>query len=82
MPRRRPRAGGLSFTETHRLDALPAEIDRLTEETPPGRPPRRPRPLHAAPVKFRKGAEMLAQRQAALGAAEEEWLALEACAGG
>ena len=69
---------GLSFTERHRLDALPAEIARLEAEIAK---------LHdyladpelfaAAPVKFAKASEALAQRQAALSAAEDEWLALE-----
>ena len=69
---------GLSFTERHRLDALPAEIARLEAEIAK---------LHdyladpelftAAPVKFAKATEALAQRQAALSAAEDEWLALE-----
>lgn len=68
---------GLSFTEKRRLDDLPALIDRLSAEiarlndllTTPG--------LYAKePVKFRKATEMLAERQATLAQAEDEWLAL------
>ena len=68
---------GLSFTERHRLDALPDEIARLEAEI--GK-------LHdyladpdlftTAPVKFAKATEALAERQAALSAAEDEWLTL------
>jgi ATP-binding cassette subfamily F protein uup len=74
---------GLSFTETHRLAALPAEIARLeaeiaklassspTRRSTPRRPPRR-----------RRRAAALSERQAKLDAAEEEWLTLEEKAAG
>ena len=69
---------GLSFTERHRLEALPGEIERLEAEIA------RlsdyladPELYEAAPAKFAKATEALAGRQAALSAAEEEWLALE-----
>ncbi|MEM1102355.1 MAG: ATP-binding cassette domain-containing protein, partial [Pseudomonadota bacterium] len=69
---------GLSFTEKHRLDALPGEIDRLTAEiakleaflAQPGL-------FTDAPVKFQKATDALVERHAALARAEEEWLALE-----
>ncbi|MEL6551346.1 MAG: ATP-binding cassette domain-containing protein [Pseudomonadota bacterium] len=69
----------LSFTEKHRLDALPGEIDRLTAEiakleaflAQPGL-------FTDAPVKFQKATDALVERHAALARAEEEWLALEA----
>ncbi|MEO1795790.1 MAG: ABC-F family ATP-binding cassette domain-containing protein [Pseudomonadota bacterium] len=72
------RQEGLSFTEQHRLEALPAEIDRLTAEiakleeflAQPGL-------YQDAPVKFQKATEALVERQAALGDAEEEWMTLE-----
>ncbi len=71
-------ASGLSFTERHRLEALPGEIERLEAEiarleellSDPG--------LYARePVKFAKATEALAERQRRLSTAEEEWLALE-----
>ncbi|MBS0122778.1 ABC-F family ATP-binding cassette domain-containing protein [Thetidibacter halocola] len=68
---------GLSFTEKHRLEALPAEIDRLTAEI--GKLEALladPDLFGREPVKFRKATEGLTQRQQALIAAEEEWLDL------
>ncbi|SLN29058.1 ABC transporter ATP-binding protein uup [Roseivivax jejudonensis] len=70
-------SAGLSFTEKHRLEELPAVIERLEAEiaklnallTDPGLYDREP-------VKFRKATEALAEREAKLTAAEEEWLAL------
>lgn len=69
---------GLTFTEKHRLDALPGEIERLEAEIAK---------LHTLmadpdlftrePVKFRKATEALVQRQQKLAASEEEWLLLE-----
>ncbi len=71
-------AEGLTFTERKRLEALPgviakleAEINKLTDYISD------PAMFTAEPVKFRKASEGLAERQAALAAAEEEWLALE-----
>ncbi len=68
---------GLSFTEKKRLEALPGLIEKLEAEMAK---------LHQLmadpdlftrePVKFKKASEMLAERQAALAAAEEEWLEL------
>ena len=69
---------GLSFTERHRLDALPGVIARLEAEIAKLSGLLADPDLFARePVKFRKATEMLAERQAALSAAEEEWLALE-----
>ncbi|HDR27790.1 ABC-F family ATP-binding cassette domain-containing protein [Rhodovulum sp.] len=78
VPRKAERtAQGLSFTERHRLDALPAEIARLEAEigrieallADPG--------LFARdPSKFARASEALAERQAALSEAEEDWLML------
>jgi len=73
---RRPR---LSFTERHRLEELPGRIARLEREiarlevllSDPG--------LFArAPEKFQKATGALAERQAALLSAEEDWLDLAA----
>ena len=76
-------AAGLSFTERHRLDALPAIIDRLEAEI--GKLSdllSDPTLFSTAPDKFRRASQALAERQAALAAAEEEWLSLEDRAGG
>ena len=75
----RPRAtaGGLSFTERHRLGALPEEIARLEAEIARlGQVLSDPDLFTAQPAKFRKATEALTERQARLEAAEEEWLAL------
>ena len=68
---------GLSFTEKHRLEALPAEIERLEAEiaklnglmSDPGL-------FTREPVKFKKASEALTTRQEALAEAETEWLNL------
>jgi ATP-binding cassette subfamily F protein uup len=79
LPPERPAARpGLSFTQRHRLDSLPAEIDRLAEEI------RRLEALLADPelyardpARFDKATRALAERQAKLEGAETEWLELE-----
>ncbi|WP_147105684.1 ABC-F family ATP-binding cassette domain-containing protein [Tateyamaria sp. syn59] len=74
------RAGknGLSFTEKHRLDALPAEIERLEAEMAKLQELLSDPDIYSRePVKFQKATEALAERQAKLAAAEEEWLRLE-----
>ncbi|GGD29715.1 ABC-F family ATP-binding cassette domain-containing protein [Sinisalibacter lacisalsi] len=68
---------GLTFTESHRLETLPAEIDKLTAEI--GKLEAflsDPELFTREPVKFKKGTEALVERQEKLAAAEEEWLAL------
>ncbi|TCO72428.1 ABC-F family ATP-binding cassette domain-containing protein [Rhodovulum euryhalinum] len=70
-------AQGLTFTEKHRLDALPAEIERLEAEIAKLEELLAESDLFIRePVKFRKATEALAARQAALSEAEEEWLDL------
>ncbi len=70
--------GGLSFTERHRLNELPALIDRLEAEIEKLGELLSDAELYARePVKFRKASEALSQREAALSAAEDEWLVLE-----
>ncbi len=78
-----PAASGLSFTEAHRLEALPAEIARLEAEIAKLTDYLAQPDLYAsAPAKFAKATEALGERQAALGGAEEEWLRLEERAAG
>ncbi|MCZ4261190.1 ATP-binding cassette domain-containing protein [Limimaricola sp. G21655-S1] len=73
---------GLSFTEKHRLEELPKVIDRLTAEIAKLEELLAdPELFTREPVKFRKATEAMAERQAALDAAETEWLELEEKAG-
>ncbi|MCY1125567.1 ATP-binding cassette domain-containing protein [Frigidibacter sp. RF13] len=70
-------AQGLTFTEKHRLDTLPSLIEKLEAEIGKLSDFLSDPDLFAkAPDKFRKASEGLAERQAALSAAEEEWLTL------
>ncbi len=72
------RPSGLSFSERKRLEALPAVIERLEAEIAKlGELLADPDLFTREPVKFRKATEALTERQVALAAAEEEWLALE-----
>ncbi|MFK7744164.1 MAG: ABC-F family ATP-binding cassette domain-containing protein [Roseobacter sp.] len=76
-PKSAPKAG-LSFTEKHRLEALPGEMERLEAEIAKlvellGDPDL----FTAQPVKFQKATDALIERQSKLDAAEEEWLMLE-----
>lgn len=81
-PKEAPKKSGLSFTEKHRLEELPGLIEKLEREIAKlGELLADPELFTREPVKFRKATEMLAERQAALGAAEEEWLMLEEKAG-
>ena len=71
-------AGGLSFTEKHRLEALPDEIARLEAEIAKlGELMADPALFTDHPVKFQKATDALLERQAKLDAAEEEWMMLE-----
>ena len=73
-----PKANALSFTEKHRLEALPAEIARLEAEIAKlEQLLADPELFTREPVKFRKATEALSARADALDAAEEEWLLLE-----
>ncbi|MGA0542743.1 ABC-F family ATP-binding cassette domain-containing protein [Neotabrizicola sp. VNH66] len=77
-----PKGNALSFTERKRLDDLPGLLERL--ETEIGKLNdllAQPDLFTKEPVKFRKASDMLAERQAALAAAEEEWMALAERAG-
>ena len=74
---------GLTFTERHRLEALPAiiarleaEIAKLTDFLSD------PELFTREPAKFAKASSALTERQDALSRAEEEWLELEERASG
>ena len=71
------RKSGLSFTESHRLEQLPDEIEKIGAEI--GKLEEylsNPALFSEEPLKFKKASEALAERQTALSAAEEEWLIL------
>ena len=69
--------GGLSFTEQHRLEELPALIARLEAEIVKLTTLLADPDLYTRePVKFAKATEALAERHGRLAAAEEEWLEL------
>lgn len=73
----KPRSG-LTFSEKHRLEALPAEIARLEAEIAKLQELMADPELYTRePIKFQKATEALVQRQEKLSAAEEEWLTLE-----
>ncbi len=69
---------GLTYTERHRLEELPAEMERLEAEI--GKLAEflsDPDMFTEEPIKFQKGTDALIERQAKLDAAEEEWMRLE-----
>ena len=69
---------GLSFTEKHRLEALPAEIERIGAEI--GKLEELlsdPALFTEQPAKFQKASDALVLRHEKLSDAEEEWLMLE-----
>jgi ATP-binding cassette subfamily F protein uup len=68
---------GLSFTEKHKLEELPNEIDRLTAEIAKLEELMAdPELFTREPVKFKKASEALVARQTALAEAEDLWLEL------
>lgn len=73
----KPKAG-LSFSEKHRLEKLPAEIARLEAEIAKLEDLMSvPELFTREPVKFQKATDALVERQEKLAASEEEWLMLE-----
>ena len=79
----KPAKDGLSYSEKHRLDALPAEMERLEAEIAKLEEfLADPELFTKEPLKFKKATEALVERQEKLAAAEEEWLELEEKAAG
>ncbi|MEY8882601.1 ABC-F family ATP-binding cassette domain-containing protein [Donghicola sp. XS_ASV15] len=79
----KPAKDGLSYSEKHRLDALPAEMERLEAEIAKLEEfLADPELFTKEPLKFNKATEALVERQEKLAAAEEEWLELEEKAAG
>jgi ATP-binding cassette subfamily F protein uup len=69
---------GLSFTEQHRLAALPAEIERLQAEIAKLEVLLSDAELFTRePVKFQKASDALVERHERVAEAEDEWLRLE-----
>ena len=74
---------GLTFTEKHRLEELPAVLERLEAEIAKLTEfMSDPELFTNAPAKFEKASLALSERQAALADAEEEWMSLEEKAAG
>lgn len=81
-PDNTPNDGGLSFVEKHRLEELPAVMERLEAEIAKlVEFMSDPDMFTNEPVKFQKATDALIERQSVLDAAEEEWVALEEKAG-
>jgi ATP-binding cassette subfamily F protein uup len=73
----KPTQNGLSYTEKHRLEELPAVIDRLTAEIAKLEEfMADPDLFSKEPLKFQKATDALVERQEAMARAEEEWLEL------
>jgi len=78
MKQEKSQKEGLSFTEKHRLEALPGVMERLEAEIAKLEEfMADPELFTKEPVKFQKATEALVERQTALAEAEEEWLMLE-----
>ena len=76
--RERARRERMSFRDQHRLGELPGEMERLSAEIAKLEELLADPELYGRePVKFARASEAMAERQAGLAAAEEEWLRLE-----
>ncbi len=76
------RKTALSFTQKHRLDALPTVMEKLSAEIAKLEDVLSDVELFTKqPAKFQKASDALVERQIALSDAEEEWLALAEKAG-
>jgi len=74
----KPKDAGLSYTEKYRLEKLPGIIERLEAEIAKLEEFMSNPDLYVKePLKFQKATEALVERQAALAAAEDEWMMLE-----
>jgi len=74
---------GLSFSEQHRLDGLPAKIERLGAEIAKLEELLSDQDLFTSqPVKFAKATDALIERNNALSELEDDWLMLEEKAAG
>ena len=77
-PQPKNKEAGLSYTEKHLLEKLPAIIERLEAEIAKLEEfMSDPDLFSKEPVKWHKATEALVERQTALAEAEEEWLILE-----
>ncbi|MGH1369192.1 MAG: ABC-F family ATP-binding cassette domain-containing protein [Maritimibacter sp.] len=75
--------GALSFTEKHRLEALPGEIERIEAEIKKLEDYMSdPELFTKEPMKFQKATDALLERHEKLAQAEEEWMQLEERAAG
>ncbi|MEP4198206.1 MAG: ATP-binding cassette domain-containing protein [Aliishimia sp.] len=73
------KSNGLSFTEKHRMDTLPKEIERFEAEIAKLEELMSDPDLFTRePVKFQKATDALTERHIKLSDAEEEWLELAA----
>jgi ABC transport system ATP-binding/permease protein len=76
-PKVAAKKSGLSFTEKNRFESLPGVIEKLESELGKLGELLADDTLYTRdPVKFAKASEMMAERQAKLAAAEEEWMEL------
>ncbi len=77
-PKPAAKSAKMSFTQTHRLNALPGEMDKIGKEIAKLEELLAdPQLFTRDPARFRKATDLLVARQKALSEAENEWLRLE-----